>query len=101
MINIKLPVIILLLCTTLFGCIEPKDCNLLPEVTGKLTITNIPEEHNGKYIYANIWLYSLSTSGNYSLIGLSNATVSSKNIVYQLEQILDNTAVIPLFIPEV
>jgi len=100
MINIKLPVIFLLLCTTLFGCIEQNDCNLLPEKTGKLTIINIPEEHNGKFIWAYGMLHSLSTSGSYSLMGLLNATVSSKKIIYKLVQIHDNTAIIPLYILE-
>jgi len=94
---IKLPVIFLLLSTTFSGCIEPKDCNLLPEATGKLTITNIPEEHNGKFIWAYGWLSSLSTSGSYSLMGLLNATVSSKKIIYKLVQIHDNNVIIPIY----
>jgi len=94
MIRIKFSVIILLLCTTLSGCIESKDCNLLPESTGKLTITNIPEEHIGKYIWVYGWLNSLSTSSSYSLMGLLNATVSSREIIYQLVQIQDNNVIV-------
>jgi len=97
MINIKLPVIFLLLCTTLFGCIEPKDCNLLPEATGKLTITDIPEEHIGKYIWVDIHFLGL-TSNLGRAFGLTRTSNLYPNIKYYLINISDETIIIPLYI---
>ncbi|MCL2441958.1 MAG: hypothetical protein FWD13_00645 [Treponema sp.] len=97
MIINKLLIVVFFLCASFFGCIESKDCNLLPESTGKLTITDIPEEHIGKYIWVDLYLNNLSSNSSSRAFGITRASILYPNTNYYLNKILDEKVNIPLY----
>ncbi|MCL2806074.1 MAG: hypothetical protein FWD26_09060 [Treponema sp.] len=87
---------VLIILTLLIISCHEDNSTLLPEPKGLLTVNNIPTELNEKYIFVRIYMSNLTTD-TYHLFGFKNAFGFYPNYLFQMVQISDGKAILPLY----